>query len=174
MKLRTSSQSASITSIAAYQSKFIEKLVSFSFLRTAIKYIRRTTERIEQRPPDSDEEPSILETMLQRGMSPQDAVPTVVDLLMAGIDTVKTALKSITRDFQHTMPWIQTANTIGFLLYYLARSADKQEILRREILSVVGPKGSPILPSSLNKLDYLKACVKEILRYYYVTLSQAN
>ena len=59
---------------------------------------------------------------------------------------------------------MQTANTTGFLLYYLARNPDKQEILRREILSVVGPRGTPITASSLNKLDYLKACVKEILR----------
>lgn len=43
---------------------------------------------MKQRPADSEEDPSILEEMLLRGMSPKDAIVMVVDMLMAGIDTV--------------------------------------------------------------------------------------
>jgi len=44
---------------------------------TAIKYIRKTVEEIKRRPADSDEEPSILEQMFERGLSSQDAVVMV-------------------------------------------------------------------------------------------------
>ena len=35
-----------------------------------------------------NENPSTLEALLNRGMSPKDAMLTVIDMLMAGIDTV--------------------------------------------------------------------------------------
>ena len=100
--------------------------------------------KIKSRPEDSDEEPTILEQLLLRGMSPQDAVVMVIDLLMAGIDT--------------------TSHTTSFLFYFLAKNPDKQEILRKEILSVVGLRGSPVSVKALNELHYLKACIKESLR----------
>ena len=55
---------------------------------TTIKYISKTMEDIKKRPADSEEDPSILEEILIRGMSPKDAMVMVIDMLMAGIDTV--------------------------------------------------------------------------------------
>jgi len=51
----------------------------------------------------------------------------------------------------------------------LAKNPEKQEKLRKEILSVIGPKGSSVTVSALNELHYLKACIKETMRYkkYY-------
>ena len=69
----------------------------------------------------------------------------VIDMLMAGIDT--------------------TSHSSSFLFYLLARNPEKQQKLREEILQVVGPRGTPVTASSLNQLHYLKACVKESLRY---------
>jgi cytochrome P450 family 12 len=77
-------------------------------------------------------------------MSPKDAMVMVIDMLIAGIDT--------------------TSTTTSFLFYYLAKNPDKQEILRKEVLSVVGPRGAPVTVAALNELRYLKACVKESLR----------
>ena len=54
----------------------------------ALKYISKTIEDIKKRPVDSQEDPSILEEMLGRGMTPKDTIVTVIDLLMTGIDTV--------------------------------------------------------------------------------------
>lgn len=45
-------------------------------------------EEIKNRPADSEEKESILEEILIRGMSIQDAVVMIVDMLLAGIDTV--------------------------------------------------------------------------------------
>ena len=56
--------------------------------RTSIKYINKTLEDIKNRPADSDEDPSILEELLIRGMPPEEAIVMVVDMLMAGIDSV--------------------------------------------------------------------------------------
>ena len=53
-----------------------------------MKYINKTLESIKNRPADSDEDPSILEEILNRGISLQDATVLMVDMLMAGIDTV--------------------------------------------------------------------------------------
>ena len=101
-------------------------------------------EKIKNRPVDSEENDTILEQLLLRGLPAKDAVVMVVDMLMAGIDT--------------------TSHTAAFLLYHLARNADKQDMLRKEILLVVGPKGSAVTPSALNEMHYLKACLKECLR----------
>jgi hypothetical protein len=48
-------------------------------------------EDIKNRPEDSEEDPSILEEILIRGMAPKDAMVMVIDMLMAGIDTVSSS-----------------------------------------------------------------------------------
>ena len=107
--------------------------------------MNRTIEKVKNRPPNCDDEDvSILEELLIRGMTLKEATVMVMDLLLAGIDT--------------------TTHTTSFLLYNLAKNPDKQEKMRREVLSVVGPKGSPLTPGALNELHYLKACIKESLR----------
>ena len=111
---------------------------------TAIKYIQETLDLLKNRPDDYDGELTILEELLTRGLSPKNAIVFVIDMLMAGIDT--------------------TSHTTSFLLYFLARNPDKQELLRKEVLQVVGPRGSPLTDSAINDLHYLKACIKESLR----------
>nr|QST15060.1 CYP362A7 protein [Diaphanosoma celebensis] len=115
------------------------------FTETSIKHINKIMEKIKNRPEDSEEEPTILEELLVRGMSQKDALVMVIDMLMAGIDT--------------------TSNVLSFLLFlFLAKNPEKQELLRKEGLSVVGPRGSPITVKALNELHYLKACLKESFR----------
>ncbi len=43
---------------------------------------------MKNRPLDSDENVGILDEILMRGLPPTEAIPLVVDMLMAGIDTV--------------------------------------------------------------------------------------
>jgi cytochrome P450 family 12 len=98
-------------------------------------------EKIKARPDDADEEHTILEELLVKGMSLKEATVMVIDMLMAGIDT--------------------TSNSSAYLFYLLAKNPDKQEILRKEVLSIVGPRGAPVSLKALNELHYLKACIKE-------------
>jgi len=58
------------------------------FISMAIKYINKTMEAIKNRSAGSDEDHSIIEEILIRGLSPKEAIVMVVDMLMAGIDTV--------------------------------------------------------------------------------------
>jgi len=110
-----------------------------------LRHIKRTMEKIDNRPADSEEVSTILEEFLAGGMTPEDTVVMVIDMLMAGIDT--------------------TSHSTSFLLYLLAKNPDKQEKLRDEILQVgLGPRGSQVTASAVNELHYLKACVKESLR----------
>lgn len=73
-----------------------------------------------------------------------DILSTVLDLILAGIDT--------------------TAFSAGFVVYYLARSPDKQELLRQEIRQFFPDKETAITADALNRMPYLKACVKEAMR----------
>lgn len=53
---------------------------------------------------------------------------------------------------------------MGNLLYQLSQNQQAQEILFKEILSVLPRKDSPIDLEALQKMPYLKACIKENLR----------
>ena len=64
----------------------------------------------------------------------------LLDMIFGGIDT--------------------TGNTIGFLMYHLAANPEKQEILRKECLSI----GPNLNVKNLNELKYLKACIQETFR----------
>ncbi|BFZ24576.1 hypothetical protein BsWGS_27614 [Bradybaena similaris] len=61
-----------------------------------------------------------------------------------------------------------TAKNLQILLYNLAVNPDKQEALRKEIVSVLGPD-APVTAECLAKLPYLKACLKESFRLHYPT-----
>ena len=58
---------------------------------------------------------------------------------------------------------MQTASTLLWFLYNLARFSDVQEKLFQEIDGVVG-KNSPVTTQNISKLSYLKACLKESMR----------
>lgn len=61
---------------------------------------------------------------------------------------------------------LQTGNSAGGLLYYIASNPEKQEKLREEVLSVLPDKTSLITYDILQQLRYTKACVKESLRLF--------
>ena len=57
----------------------------------------------------------------------------------------------------------QTANALSFVLYNLARNRESQAALIREIDEVI-PRGSLLTAEVIDKMPYLKACVKESFR----------
>lgn len=65
---------------------------------------------------------------------------------------------------------LQTGNTAGALLYNIAINPEKQEKLRDEVMSVLENKSSPVTPDILNQTTYTKACIKESLRLFPISV----
>jgi len=74
----------------------------------------------------------------------KDKLSMIFDMMLAAIDT--------------------TTYTVFKTLFYMAKHPDTQERLHEELMRHVGPPGSPITPTAVSNLHYLKACVKECQR----------
>ena len=95
-----------------------------------------------------DDNVGFFEFLLSSGkLTQDDLLASVIDVLFAGVDT--------------------TSNTMQWVLYLMAKNPEKQEILRQEILSVLGDE-IIATPTTLAELPYLKAWVRETLRMYPV------
>jgi hypothetical protein len=64
---------------------------------------------------------------------------------------------------------LQTSFSVANALYYLAKNPDKQQKLFEEIQQYVPDKDQPVTSNILNELRYLKACIKESMRYHQNT-----
>ena len=116
---------------------------------------RRVKELEESKTTESSgsETAGFFEFLLSSGkLSKNDFLASVIDLLFAGVDT--------------------TSNTMQWVLYMMAKNPEKQEILRNEVLSVLGNE-LPATPTTLAQMPYLKAWVRETLRLFPV-LSQLS
>ncbi|KAL9970165.1 hypothetical protein ACROYT_G022493 [Oculina patagonica] len=105
-------------------------------------------EESEKTKSSESETAGFFEFLLSSGkLNKEDLLASVIDVLFAGVDT--------------------TSNTMQWVLYMMAKNPDKQEILRNEVLSVLGNE-MPATPSTLAQMPYLKAWVRETLRLYPV------
>ncbi|KAK3914576.1 putative cytochrome P450 301a1, mitochondrial [Frankliniella fusca] len=87
---------------------------------------------------------SVLERLLVNSShDPDKAVAFALDMMLAGIDT--------------------TANQTSSLLYFLASNPDKQRALQEE-LDREYQEGQPLTAPVLERLKYLRACIKEAMR----------
>ena len=94
----------------------------------------------------SENKVGFFEFLLSSGkLTKDDLLATVIDVLFAGVDT--------------------TSNTMQWVLYMMAKNTDKQDILRQEVLSVLGDT-TLATPTTLAQMPYLKAWVRETLRLY--------
>lgn len=107
-------------------------------------YAEDAMKKLEAAKPSLDHEAGVLEKLMK--IDKHIAFVMVLDSLLAGIDTTTTAVVSV--------------------LYALARNPEKQEILRKEILSILPDKTSQLTNQSLNSIPYLRAVIKEALRLH--------
>ncbi|XP_065571694.1 probable cytochrome P450 301a1, mitochondrial [Artemia franciscana] len=112
------------------------------FFEISLKHINKAFEKLKHKSEEAGQ--TILESMLDRGVSIKEATIMAMDLLMAGIET--------------------TSSTQSFLFYHLARNEEKQEKLREEIRRFLPTPDAKLKPENLTDMKYLKACVKESLR----------
>ncbi|XP_072761568.1 probable cytochrome P450 12a5, mitochondrial isoform X2 [Anoplolepis gracilipes] len=115
----------------------------------AIKHIDKAELKLDETTDDTNlHNRSILQKLLR--LDKQMARVMALDMLTAGVDT--------------------TGNTAGSLLYYIANNPEKQEKLREEVMSVLPDKTSSITYDVLKQLRYTKACIKESLRLFPVSI----
>jgi len=98
--------------------------------------------------PSESDKTGFFEFLLSSGkLTKDDLLASVIDVLFAGVDT--------------------TSNTMQWVLYMMAKNPDKQDLLRQEVLSVLGDT-TLATPTTLAQMPYLKAWVRETLRLYPV------
>lgn len=112
-----------------------------------MKYISEAVARFEKNPSSTDHEAGVLEKLIK--IDRNIGIAMAEDMLFAGVDTTSASMISI--------------------MYCLAKNPDKQEILRKEILTILPEKDSKLTTTSLNKIPYLRAVMKEALRLKAVT-----
>ena len=86
-------------------------------------------------------------------LTKEDLLASLIDILMAGVDT--------------------TSNTMQWALYLLAKNQHKQARLHEELSANVAPGTHPDT-TSLARMPYLKACIRETLRLYPVLYSTSR
>ncbi|XP_011053756.1 PREDICTED: probable cytochrome P450 12b2, mitochondrial [Acromyrmex echinatior] len=64
---------------------------------------------------------------------------------------------------------IFTTNAAGALLYYIASNKEKQDKLRKEVMSVLPDKTTLITHDLLEKIPYVRGCIKECMRLFPIT-----
>ncbi|CAH1794752.1 unnamed protein product [Owenia fusiformis] len=110
-------------------------------------YIDKTLERLKNTNDGNEaheSEVTFLTTLLESGkVSKEEALDITVDLFTAAIDS--------------------TASALSFAIYNLSKHPEKQEKLYQEIKDVVGD-GGDVTADQLDKMHYLKACIKESFR----------
>lgn len=111
------------------------------------KHVMAAVERFEKNPSSDDHEAGVLEKLIK--VDKNIGIAMAEDMLLAGVDTTSSAVTGV--------------------LYNLAKNPDKQEILRKEILTILPEKDSKLTPSSFDRVPYLRAVIKESLRLSPVT-----
>ena len=62
---------------------------------------------------------------------------------------------------------LQTSITTTWLMYWLGRNPDKQETLHQELMQKI-PADGVITDDAVQKMPYLRACIKEANRYFQI------
>ncbi|XP_054714948.1 probable cytochrome P450 301a1, mitochondrial [Uloborus diversus] len=116
-----------------------------TFTELAFKYINRALEALKSKSGNEDNLTLLENMLLKKELDPSAIMVMVADMLMAGVDT--------------------TSHTVAFLLYHLAKNPEKQKILFDELVTLFPNKGDKITPEIFSQLRYLKACIKESIRF---------
>ncbi|XP_013107497.2 cytochrome P450 CYP12A2 [Stomoxys calcitrans] len=121
------------------------------------KYVNEAIQRIEEdRSQGVPEKPESEQSVLEKLITIDKKIATVMamDMLMAGVDT--------------------TTSTLTGIMLCLSKNPEKQAKLRQEIMQVLPHKNSDFDELAFNNLPYLRACIKESLRFYPLGFGNAR
>ncbi|XP_045416019.1 sterol 26-hydroxylase, mitochondrial [Lemur catta] len=123
--------------------------IIFSFGKKLIdQKLKEVEAQLQTAGPDGVQVSGYLHSLLTSGkLSPHDALGSLPELLMAGVDT--------------------TSNTLTWVLYHLSKNPEIQAALHEEVVGVV-PAGQVPQYKDFAHMPLLKAVLKETLRLYPV------
>lgn len=115
-------------------------------LNVAQKILKDTQDALEKRRQAGEKinSNSMLERMME--VDPKMAVVMSLDIIFAGVDA--------------------TTNLLSAVLLCLAKHPEKQAKLREELLRIMPSKDTPLNEETMKDMPYLRAVIKEALRYY--------
>lgn len=114
-------------------------------LSIIIEFMDKGRVALEQKQRDkviTNQEEGVLEKLLK--IDKDVAFVMVLDSIAAGVDT--------------------TSGSLFNVLYCLATNADKQQVLREELMQTLPEKGSLLTAETMTNMPYLRACIKEAFR----------
>ncbi|KAH8280332.1 hypothetical protein KR018_002884, partial [Drosophila ironensis] len=115
-------------------------------LDVAQKLLRDTQDSLKKRQEAGEEinKNSMLQRMME--VDPKMATIMSLDILFAGVDATSILLSAV--------------------LLCLAKNPEKQAKLREELLKIMPTKETPLNDENMKEMPYLRAVIKEALRYY--------
>ncbi|KAH8372716.1 hypothetical protein KR009_003436 [Drosophila setifemur] len=115
-------------------------------LDVTLKFLRQAQESLEQRKLAGEEvsSNSMMERMIE--IDPKIAAIMSLDILFAGVDA--------------------SSNLLSAVLLCLAKHPEQQRKLREELLSIMPTKDTLLNEETMKDMPYLRAVIKEALRYY--------
>ncbi|XP_065371241.1 cytochrome P450 CYP12A2-like isoform X2 [Calliphora vicina] len=121
-----------------------------AYVNEAIGLLEQEIQKGAAEKPEQDK--SVLEKLVK--IDKRIATVMAMDMLMAGVDT--------------------TSSTFTGMLLCLAKNPDKQAKLRDEIMTILPNKDSEFTEESMKNVPYLRACIKESLRMYPITIGNTR
>ncbi|XP_031620366.1 probable cytochrome P450 49a1 [Contarinia nasturtii] len=126
-----------------------------SFTELCMKHINIAIENMNNSKTVKEEENlSIIERIMQKTGNPKIAAVLALDLFLVGVDTTSVAATST--------------------IYQLSQNPDKQEILYKELKSIMPDVRAPVDTKTLEQMPFLRACIKETLRLYPVVIGNGR
>nr|UZE89855.1 cytochrome P450 CYP12AR1 [Chrysoperla zastrowi sillemi] len=114
------------------------------------KYADRAQTKMLGSEHNNDTVPSVLEVLLK--VDKVVAIIMAVDILLAGVDT--------------------TGKTAAAVMYFLSINQEKQDKLREELIELMPDPNTPLTRQILDKMTYLRGCIKEAQRIASITPGQ--
>jgi len=111
---------------------------------TTLRLIDEAKTRFEESPQEDNARRFLPQLLSIESLEVKDKLAMIFDMMLAALDT--------------------TTYSLLRTLFFMSKYPETQDRLCEELTTHIGPPGSPVTPTALSNLHYLKACVKESQR----------